>query len=137
MCRMTILLALALLAPAAPQAEHLHSPWDDRTITATDAPYQCPAPPEFAKILDAEPYYADSHASIIDPGKKAAYERGSESPTNLGQYAGLAADAYLLKGSRTGDHNRAHRRPDALRNQVGCPIYRRNCNCRPQPHPLG
>ena len=100
MYRPTLLLALALLGAAASQAEQLHSPWDDRTITATDAPYQCPAPPEFAKIIDAAPYYTDSHASVIDPAKKAAYEKASEGPTHLGQYAGLAADAYLSEGSR-------------------------------------
>ena len=100
MHRLTILFAFALLAPAALQAEHLRSPWDDRAIAPTDAPYQCPAPPEFAKILDAEPYYTDSHASVIDPVKKAAYEKASDGPTHIGQYAGLAADAYLSKGSR-------------------------------------
>jgi poly(beta-D-mannuronate) lyase len=100
MHRLAILLALALLAPAAPQAGQLHSPWDDRTIAATDTPYGCPGPPEFAKILDAEPYYTDPHASVIDPAKKAAYEKASEGPTHLGQFAGLAADAYLSKGSR-------------------------------------
>jgi len=93
-------LALALLAQPAPQAGELHSPWDDRTIAATDAPYQCPAPPEFAKVLAAEPYYIDSHASVIDPVKKAAYEKASEGPTHLGQSVGLAADAYLSTGSR-------------------------------------
>jgi poly(beta-D-mannuronate) lyase len=100
MHRLTILSALALLAPATPQAGQLHSPWDDRTIAATDALYQCPAPPEFAKIPDAEPYYTDSHASVIDPAKEAAYEKASEGPTHLGQSAGLAADAYLSKGSK-------------------------------------
>src|ERR1700722_14038856 len=102
MHRLTILLALTVFAPAASQAGQLHSPWDDRTITATDASsqYQCPAPPEFAKILDAEPYYTDSHSSVVDPVKKTAYEKASEGPTHLGQSAGLAADAYLFKGSK-------------------------------------
>lgn len=95
-----ILSAIALLTPAAPQAEHLHSPWDDLTIAATDAPYQCPAPPAFAMTLDAEVYYTDSHASIIDPVKKAASDKASAPPTHLGQDVGLAADAYLFKGSR-------------------------------------
>src|SRR5580658_4233248 len=101
---LTILLAFALLAPAIPQAGQLHSPWDDRAIAATDDPsqyrYECPAPPQFAKIIDAEPYYTDSHASVVDPAKKAAYEKASEGPTHLGQAVGLAADAYLAKGSR-------------------------------------
>ncbi len=101
MHRLTTLLALLVLAPAAPQAGQLHSPWDDHIITATDSTYKCPAPPEFAKILDADPYYTDSHASVIDPAKKAAYEKASEGPTHLGQFAGLAADAYLSTGSRT------------------------------------
>jgi poly(beta-D-mannuronate) lyase len=106
MHRLTILLALALLTPAAPQTGQLHSPWDDRAIAAADGPYQyqyqyqCPAPPEFAKIIEAEPYYTDSHASVIDPAKKAAYEKASEGPTHLGQYVGLAADAYLSNGSK-------------------------------------
>lgn len=100
MHRLTILLALPFLAPAASRAGHLHSPWDDRTIAATDTPYQCPALPKFTKILDADPYYTDSHASVIDPVKKAAYEKASEGPTQLGQSAGIAADAYLSKGSR-------------------------------------
>jgi|HubBroStandDraft_6_1064221.scaffolds.fasta_scaffold84122_2 poly(beta-D-mannuronate) lyase len=100
--KLTIVVALApsLLAPAAAQTEHLHSPWDDHAIAATDDSYQCPATPEFAKILDAQPYYTDAHASVVDPAKKAAYEKASEGPTHLGQFAGLAADAYLAKGSR-------------------------------------
>lgn len=99
MVRLTTFFVLALVAPAFAQA-HLRSPWDDHQIPATDTPYQCPAPPEFAKILDAEPYYTDSHHSVIDPAKKAAYEKASEGPVHLGQYVGLAADAYLLKGSK-------------------------------------
>lgn len=92
--------ALALVAPAAAQTEHLRSPWDDRLIAATDAPYQCPAPPEFAKTLHADGYYTDSHMSVIDPAKKAAFDKATGAPTHLGQSVGLAADAYLSKGSR-------------------------------------
>jgi poly(beta-D-mannuronate) lyase len=105
MHRLTIFLALAsgLFAPIPPKAGHLKSPWDGRAIAATGTPhqfpYQCPAPPEFAKILEAEPYYTDSHSSVIDPAKKAAYEKASEGSTQLGQSAGLAADAYLTQGS--------------------------------------
>jgi poly(beta-D-mannuronate) lyase len=94
------LVVLVLLAPAVARAEYLHSPWDDLPIAGTIVPYPCPAPPEFAKILDAEPYYTDSHYSVIDPVKRAAYEKASEGPTHLGQSVGLAADAYLSKGSR-------------------------------------
>lgn len=95
------LLVLALLAPAVAQEQHLHSPWDDRAIAATDTPYQCPAPPEFAKTLHADGYYIDSHMSVIDPAKKDAFDKATEAPTHLGQSVGLAADAYLAKGSRS------------------------------------
>ena len=80
--------------------ERLRSPWDGVTITLTDAPWTCPEPPAFAKTIDAEGYYIDANHSIIDPVKKAAYEKADEGPVHLGQYAGLAADAYLAKGSR-------------------------------------
>ncbi len=94
-----LLLVVALPARSAAQPEHLHSPWDDRAIAATDTPYQCPAPPEFAKTLHTEPYYTDSHASVIDPARKAAFENASKAPTDLGQYVSAAADTYLAKGS--------------------------------------
>lgn len=97
-CTVTILLVLAPLA-AVLQAEQLQSPWHERKIGATDAPYQCPAPPEFGKILDAGGYYTDSHYSVIDPGRKAAFDKASQGPTHLMQHAGLAADAYLYERS--------------------------------------
>jgi poly(beta-D-mannuronate) lyase len=80
--------------------ERLRSPWDDVKVTVTDAPWTCPEPPAFAKTIDAEGYYIDAHHSIIDPVKKAAYEKADEGPVHLGQYAGLAADHYLETGSR-------------------------------------
>lgn len=80
--------------------EKLRSPWDATTIRATDAPWTCPTPPAFAKTIDAESYYVDAHHSIIDPVKKAAYEKADSGPVHLGQDAGMAADAYLTKGSR-------------------------------------
>jgi poly(beta-D-mannuronate) lyase len=91
-----ILLAFSLSA----HADRLRSPWDEVKITATDTPYDCPAAPPFAKTIDAEGYYVDSHHSVIDPAKKAAYEKADEPLVHLGQYAGLAADAYLDKGSK-------------------------------------
>ena len=87
-------------ATGVAQAQRLRSPWDGQTIALTDAPYKCPEPPEFAKSLTAEGYYTDEHYSIIDPAKKKAFEDATEAPTHLGQYVGLAADAYLEKGSR-------------------------------------
>ena len=102
MLRVAVLLLLPVtgLASATAHADRLRSPWDDRAITPTDAPYNCPAPPPFAKTLDVEGYYTDAHHSIIDPKKKEAEEKATEAPTHLGQWSGLAADAYLTQGSR-------------------------------------
>jgi poly(beta-D-mannuronate) lyase len=97
-CSIAILL-LAVSSTAA-LAEKLHSPWDDRKIEQTSAPYDCPAPPPFAKTLEVGSYYVDSHASVADPQKLAAFQKASEAPTHLSQFAALAADAYLDKGSR-------------------------------------
>ena len=62
----------------------------------------CPDPPPFSKSLDAEGYYTDAHHSVIDPVKKAAYEKAAEAPDHLGQWTTQAADAYLRHGSRAG-----------------------------------
>ena len=94
------ILGFIALAVSGPHAEKLLSPWDSAKIKATDAPYACPAPPKFAKTLAVEGYYTDSHYSVIDPAKKAVYEKADEELVHLGQFAGLAADAYLDKGSR-------------------------------------
>lgn len=84
------------------RADPLKSPWDGRPVPLTDAAYTCPDPPPFSKSLDAESYYSDAHHSIIDPVKKAAYERAAEAPDHLGQWTTQAADAYLRHGSRAG-----------------------------------
>jgi poly(beta-D-mannuronate) lyase len=99
-------LAIPLLAIAATaaQAEKLRSPWDDThnnpKAEQTTVPYDCPAPPPFAKTLEVGSYYIDSRASVADPQKLAAFQKASEAPTHLSQFATLAADAYLEKGSR-------------------------------------
>jgi poly(beta-D-mannuronate) lyase len=89
-----------VLAAAPPQTGKLRSPWDSAKVTPTNVAYACPAPPPFARTVDVQPYYTDKHASVIDPQKLAAFQKGSEAPTHLGQFAGAAADAYLSKGSR-------------------------------------
>ena len=93
-------LCLILFAAAEAGAARLRSPWDDTKVEPTDAPYTCPAPPPFAQTLSVEGYYTDKRASVIDSQKLAAFNTGSEGPTHLGQFAGLAADAWLSKGSR-------------------------------------
>jgi poly(beta-D-mannuronate) lyase len=95
-CR--VFLGSLVAIPAS--AEHLLSPWDSTKIVPTDAPYNCPAPPAFSRTLNLEGYYSDKQYSIIDQKRLDAFQEGSEGPTHLGQYAGLAADAWLSKGSR-------------------------------------
>jgi len=98
-----ILAILVLIRCAADgRADQLSSPWDGHPTALTDAAYTCPDPPPFAKSLDAESYYSDAHHSIIDPVKKAAYEKAAEAPDHLGQWTTQAADAYLRHGSREG-----------------------------------
>ncbi len=90
-----------LLTPlAARSAEPLHSPWDGLHIALTDAVYTCPAPPPFAKSLEAHSYYTDAHHSVIDPKLEAEEREATEAPTHLGQWATQAADKYLRTGSR-------------------------------------
>jgi len=94
------LFVAGVLLCSTARAENLRSPWDTKSVVPTDAPYKCPAPPAFAKTLDAEGYYTDKQASIIDPKKLAAFNAATAGPTHLGQYASDAADAWLSKGSR-------------------------------------
>jgi poly(beta-D-mannuronate) lyase len=100
MKRLLAALCLVLLVTAAAHAGKLRSPWDNTKINPTDAPYTCPAPPAFAQTLSAEGYYTDKKASVIDAQKLAVFNTESEGPTHLGQFAGLAADAWLSKGSK-------------------------------------
>jgi len=93
-------IAILLAVPSTAAADKLRSPWDDRKIEQTAAPYACPAPPPFAKSLEIGSYYVDGHASITDPEKLAAFQKASEAPTQMSKFAALAADAYLYKGSR-------------------------------------
>ncbi len=99
----SILAVLALaVCTADARADQLKSPWDGHPVALTDAAYTCPDPPPFSKSLDAESYYTDAHHSVIDPVKKAAYEKAAEAPDHLGQWTTQAADAYLRHGSRAG-----------------------------------
>ena len=94
------LIVAGMLLCGAASAERLRSPWDAVTITSTDAPYACPAPPAFSSTLNVEGYYTDKQASVIDPKRLEAFNEASAGPTHLGQYASTAADAWLGKGSR-------------------------------------
>lgn len=87
-------------ALAGAQDGPLRSPWDGRKVVLTDAAYECPAPPPFAKTMEIGTYYVDSHASVIDEKKKAEYDKAANVYLALSRAAALAADAYLNKGSR-------------------------------------
>jgi poly(beta-D-mannuronate) lyase len=98
---MFAILAMARgVASAGAQAGPLRSPWDGRKVVLTDAAYECPAPPPFAKTMEIGTYYIDSKASVIDPKKKAEYDKAANVYLDLSRAAATAADAYLDKGSR-------------------------------------
>lgn len=101
-CLRRFIIPIILLActPIAAQSKRLKSPWDHSNIVETNAAYNCPGAPPFSKSLEIESYYIDSHASIPDAQKLAAFQKASEGPTHLSQFAALAADAYLDKGNR-------------------------------------
>lgn len=92
-----LLCTVVLVVPAC--GEHLLSPWDWKKVVPSEASYICPAPPAFSKTLSLEGSYIDKKYSIIDEKKQAVFDRESAGPTHLGQYAGLAADAWLSTGS--------------------------------------
>lgn len=94
---------MVVLCAQEARAEHpdtLRSPWDGLKIEQTDAPYKCPETPPFASTVDIGSYYIDAHASVIDQQKFDAFQKASEPSNHLSQWAALAADAYLAKGSR-------------------------------------
>ena len=98
--RWIIQIGMLVCIPLAAQAERLKSPWDHRQVKQTNAAYDCPDAPPFPKTLTIDTYYIDSHASIADAEKLAAFQKASEAPTHLSQFAALAADTYLDKGNR-------------------------------------
>jgi len=81
-------------------AERLRAPWDGLKIVPAGVPYNCPEPPAFGRTLNVEGYYTDKKYSVTDVEKEAAFQKSVEGPTHLGQFAGLAADAWQSKGSR-------------------------------------
>lgn len=99
--RLAFFLLVSVAASAAAQAAPLRSPWDNLKPDASSAPWNCPAPPHFVQTVVIDSYYSDPRASVIDPTRYAEFQRASADSTQLAQFATLAADAYLDKGSRT------------------------------------
>lgn len=95
-----VALLASVAGPTVTKAERLRSPWDSVKVTQSDVAYTCPAPPVFVKTGEIGSYYVDSHASVIDPEKLAAFQKTSAASSELSRSAALAADAYLDNGSR-------------------------------------
>ena len=70
-------LSAGLLICVSASAERLRSPWEASRITPTEAPYTCPAPPAFRRVLDLQGYYTDKQYSVIDPKRLAAVQRST------------------------------------------------------------
>jgi len=97
-----ILLAAATPAIFAAPATPLHSPWNGHPVTATDAPYPCPAVPHIAPDLTTDGFYRldDPTHSIIDPVRQAAYNQSSNPVKAAGMAIVTAADDYRTVGSK-------------------------------------
>jgi poly(beta-D-mannuronate) lyase len=96
---LSALICGGFLAALPASSQRLLSPWDAVRVSPSDAPYSCPAPPVFSKTLKLEGSYIDKKMSVIDPKKEAEFQQAAAGPTHLGQYAGLAADAWQSMGS--------------------------------------
>lgn len=81
-------------------AQQFRSPWDAKAVAPIEATYACPAPPAFSQILQTEGYYTDKQYSVIDPKRLEEFNRATEGPTHLGQFASRAADEWLSRGNR-------------------------------------
>ncbi|HEY1499651.1 MAG TPA: alginate lyase family protein [Acidobacteriaceae bacterium] len=95
-----IVSALLFVSSNLRAATELRSPWDSHPVTATDAPYNCPAVVHLSPDLTTDGFYSDSKSSVIDPAKWKAYSESSGPYKNLGQVIVDAADAWRSTGSR-------------------------------------
>ncbi|HEX7158123.1 MAG TPA: alginate lyase family protein [Edaphobacter sp.] len=99
----SLLTILPLLVVGVSRADGaaLRSPWDDRPIKATDAPYTCPAVANLPVDFTTDGFYADNDPthSIIDPVKMKAYAESSGPVKRDGDEVVAAADAYRATGS--------------------------------------
>jgi len=103
--RSTALLALcSIAAPAliAAPVKPLHSPWDGKPVTTTNADYNCSALPHLAPDLVTDGFYRldDPTHSIVDPVRQAAYRKSSDGVKAVGMAIVKAADDYRTSGSR-------------------------------------
>jgi hypothetical protein len=114
---LTAFLPVSFIAPmclAAGDAK-LQSPWDNRPVALTGAPYNCPELPALTKTIDAEGYYIDANHSVIDPVKKKAEEDATAGPTHLGQFVTQAWSGLRLQSAHRCRAGRRHDRLAAYR----------------------
>ncbi|MDE1163160.1 MAG: alginate lyase family protein [Acidobacteriaceae bacterium] len=96
----TALLTLSLATPLFASAAPLRSPWDERTVKITTAPYTCPALAALPADIEAYSYYSDAKKSVADDTKKAAYDAAKEPFAELSTKAAAAADNFQRTGNK-------------------------------------
>lgn len=96
LCAGVVLLSLTAVAE-----QPLRSPWDDKPVVMTSAPYACPAMPDIQPDLTTDGFYRldDPTHSIIDPVRQADYDKSSGPVKAAGKAVVAAADAYRTTGS--------------------------------------
>ncbi len=83
-------------------AQPLLSPWSNKSVPITKAPYACPAVAHIAPDLKTDSFYRldDPTHSIIDPVRMEAYRKSSDGVKQIGLDVVRAADAFRTTGSR-------------------------------------
>ncbi len=91
-----------IFALYADAATKVRSPWSDRPIPLTSAPYSCPLQPAFEADLTTQGFYDpdDPTHSVIDPDRMRAYEESSGPLKYATKQIVTAADAFRATGSR-------------------------------------
>jgi poly(beta-D-mannuronate) lyase len=95
------ILPVLIVGVSRGNAAVLRSPWDDKPIKATDAPYTCPPVANLPVDFTTNGFYADNDPthSIIDPVKMKAYAESAGPVKRDGDEVVAAADAYRATGS--------------------------------------
>jgi poly(beta-D-mannuronate) lyase len=97
-----ILFAYGVTVLSAAPVKPLRSPWDEKSVTISQAPYVCPAIAHITPDLVTDGFYRldDPTHSIIDPVRQEAYRKSSDPVKAVGMQIVKAADDYRTTGSR-------------------------------------
>jgi poly(beta-D-mannuronate) lyase len=97
-----ILFAYGVTVLSAAPVKPLRSPWDEKSVTISQAPYVCPAIAHITPDLVTDGFYRldDPTHSIIDPVRQEAYRKSSDPVKAIGMQIVKAADDYRTTGSR-------------------------------------